>query len=797
MDAGLAWTIVGSVAGAVALPAGVVIGVLQLRQSRKDSDVVPAPVAAGGLSVARRPAAYDAVAAGLVVAGEIPQQPLGWQARHGLMAALEAPAPGSRGVVVRALTGMRGVGKTQLAAAYARSRLTADGSWLVSWIAADTPGTLLAGLAALAEALNLPAAPDAQGAGLAVRHWLEAGGTGCLLVLDNVTDVELVQPYVPVAGAARVIITSNQQSVAALGETVDVTVFTEAEGRAYLAERTGLADEGKAQELGDALGWLPLALAQAAAVIAGQRLGYGDYLERLHRVPVGGLLVPAAAGQYPRGMAAAVLLSLETATAGDGIGASAGVMRLVSVLSAAGVSRQLVRAAARAGALGASPDGCCLAPESADEALGRLASASLLTFTLDGSAVTAHRLVARVIREQLAAAGALAAVCQAAADLLQAQAGSLQETWHANRAAARDLTAQISALAERASACPGDERLTRAILSLRNRASWFLNELGDSADQAIAFAQDLLADYEHLLGPGHRDTLASRNRLANAYLAAGRAAEAIPLYERTIAACERTLGPDDSQTLSTRNNLAVAYLEAGRPAEAIDAHKATLAARQRTLAPGHLDTIGSRHNLAAAYLADGRAAEALPLLEQVIADFEATLGPDHPYTLESQGNLAEAYRIAGRTAEAIDLNQHTLDRSQRTLGLDHPETLARSHNLAVAYRDAGQITAAIDLHQRTLADRERTLGSDHPHVHESRNSLAAAYQDAGRTTEAITLYEFTLSGREHKLSPDHPDVVITQRNLAGARQAASRNQPPSRQALWTLGRRREGPRSPR
>lgn len=57
--------------------------------------------------------------------------------------------------------------------------------------------------------------------------------------------------------------------------------------------------------------------------------------------------------------------------------------------------------------------------------------------------------------------------------------------------------------------------------------------------------------------------MGSRNNLGAAYVAAGRAAEAIPLYEQTQAACERVLGPDHPLTLISPDNLAEAYREAG------------------------------------------------------------------------------------------------------------------------------------------------------------------------------------------------------------------------------------------
>jgi len=67
-----------------------------------------------------------------------------------------------------------------------------------------------------------------------------------------------------------------------------------------------------------------------------------------------------------------------------------------------------------------------------------------------------------------------------------------------------------------------DAELAGALLRLRGWALYHLNALGDSAQQAIAIGEPLIADQERVLGPDHPDTLAARNNLANAYQAAGR-----------------------------------------------------------------------------------------------------------------------------------------------------------------------------------------------------------------------------------------------------------------------------------
>jgi hypothetical protein len=345
-----------------------------------------------------------------VVVGDVPQEPAGFQPRADLLTELDAPSVG-RVSVVRAVTGMRGVGKTQLAAAYARARI--DEEWrLVAWVNAEDPTPVRGGLAAVAAALGLDEGTgDAAAAGRAVRRRLEADGGRCLLVFDNATDPADLLPFLPAAGDARVLITSNEQSVADLGAGVAVDVFTWEEALAFLAGRTGSPDADGARLLAAELGRLPLALAQAAAVIAAQHLDYPAYLARLRAKPVGELLLRESTSEYPHGLAAAVLLALDAVRAGDGTGVCGAVMDLVSVLSAAGVPRAVLHAAGQAGALGgpeqagAPEQAGGVAAEVVDEALGRLAGSSLLTFSAGGGTVTAHRLVMRVIRERLARQG--------------------------------------------------------------------------------------------------------------------------------------------------------------------------------------------------------------------------------------------------------------------------------------------------------------------------------------------------------------------------------------------------------
>ncbi len=704
-----------------------------------------------------------------VVVGDIPQQPPGFLPRPGLLTQLNRA-----GRTVSVVTGTQGVGKTQLAAAYARAKLAA-GWRLVAWVNAEEPGSLHAGLAAVADAAGLSDGGsrwDTADAGRMVRHWLEADGDPCLLIFDNARDPEVLQPFVPVGGAAQVLITSTRQSVASLGTSVPVGVYSPDEALAVLAGRTGQASEEGAAAVAAELGHLPLALAQAAAVIAGEQLRYGAYLERLQALPVQEYLIRVEDQPYPHGVVAAVLLSLQTVRAADQPGVCTRLMEIMAVLSAAGVHRDILHAAGQAGALASG--GHQVAAAVVDRALAQLAERSLLTFSLDGQTIIVHRLVTQVVRDGVVRRERLTAVCRGAASALEARARALAGSQ--DRPAVRDIPEQVAALLDNTAGLAGetDEELAGVLLQLRFFALYYLIQLGDSGSQAVAVGKQLTADLEPILGRDHPYTLNSRNSLAAAYQSAGRPAEAIALFERTLVAQERVLGPDHPDTLISGNNLAVAYQDAGRAAEAVPLFERILGDRERLLGADHPSTLNSRGNLATAYRDAGRTGEAVALFERTLVDREWLLGADHSDTLTTRNNLANAYRDAGRIADAIPLVEQVLAARARLLGADHPSTLTSRNNLAAAYRAAGRVTEAIPLHEQNLAACERLLGADHPKTLASRNNLANAYRDVGRATEAIPLLEQTLAARERLLGADHPSTANTRDNLALAYQQAGR-----------------------
>ncbi|GHH72514.1 tetratricopeptide repeat protein [Streptosporangium violaceochromogenes] len=711
---------------------------------------------------------------GPVVSADIPREPKAFQPRPGVMEELRRAAESGRVAVVCALTGARGVGKTQIAAAYARHR--ARQGWpLVAWVHAETGDQLVAGLDAVAADLGITVpGEDAEAGARRLKRWL-TGQTGrCLIVLDNLSDADLVTPWLPPLGAVQVVISSNHRTVETLGTAVRVEVFTDAEALAFLRERSdrpwGAGDETQARALAEEVGHLPLALAAAAYVVNRQALGYDTYVERLRAVSLQEAFPKVPGDGYPVGAAQAVLLALAEFTSGRTTRVERGLLELMAVLSPAGVPRAWLRRAAAARDLlgGVTGDGAARV----DAAIGALADASLLVLSQDGATVSMHRFIQRVTRDTARKRRRLEKVVGAAAAWVQACGPPIHRVVRdrLDREALIDQATTLH-LHARTLESTGSASPITTVLGLQNQAGQYLEAAGDLG-RAIPLFEQTLTDSIRVLGADHPNALASRNNLAYAYRSAGDLGRAVPLLEQTLTDSIRVLGADHPDTLASRNNLAGAYRSAGDLGRAVPLLEQTLTDSIRVLGADHPDTLASRNNLAYAYLSAGDLGRAVPLLEQTLTDSIRVLGADHPNALASRNNLAYAYLSAGDLGRAVPLLEQTLTDSIRVLGADHPDTLQSRNNLAGAYRSAGDLGRAVPLFEQTLTDRTRVLGADHPDTLQSRNNLAGAYRSAGDLGRAVPLFEQTLTDRTRVLGADHPDTLQSRNNLAGAYRSA-------------------------
>jgi len=624
-----------------------------------------------------------------------------------------------------ALYGLGGIGKTQLAIEYAhRNR---DSYRAIYWISGVEEASLLSGFQDIAKITgcvdtSLNPADVATG----VLSWLREQDNW-LLVIDNLDYVAVVAGYLPdmVSGGHTIITTRNPDATSIPAEGLEVEVLHRDTATELLLTRSKVdraanspAAKTEAAQIVDLLGYLPLAIEQAAAYIREASKDIFAFLASYHENRrVLHLRMPHGNWGYTSSVATTWLLSFDEVAKRNANAVQ--LLQLFAFLNPDDILTDFLRTGKEA--LDHDLQVLVQNDVGLNDALFMLERFSLIRRLKSGKGISIHRLVQAVIQDEMSP-------------------GLLTKNWEifigmCNETFPWELTHETILKCRHYQdqvLIPLTAAPLMKSLPLRQALRCVAKFLAADGKykKAEELAQTAVDISTKISGKEHPDTLADLNLLACTYWYQGRFPDAVTIHEEVLEIRRRILGDNHPDTLKTMNNLSLTYRYQGRFDSAVQLQQQALTASVQLLGEEHPDTLVGMNALGATYRNLRRFEDARRLQERAVELRKKILGEQHIDTLRSMRSLAATLQDEGLWEESVRLDEYVLDVRRKILGDEHPETLVSIHELGITYWYQGR-HSGVRLVEKALAGRKRILGDNHLDTLTSLKDLESIH--AGRS----------------------------------------------------------------
>ncbi|MCJ1306925.1 hypothetical protein MMC25_000569 [Agyrium rufum] len=305
-------------------------------------------------------------------------------------------------------------------------------------------------------------------------------------------------------------------------------------------------------------------------------------------------------------------------------------------------------------------------------------------------------------------------------------------------------------------------------------ANWL--HLDGKYDEAEEACTQILETKTRVLGKEHPDTTASMNSLALILRSQGQWKEAENLHVQVLEIFTRLLGEKDLDTLTSKNNLALSIQSQGRWKEAESLYMQVLEISTELLGEEYLNTISSKHHLALILHHQGQWKETEELRVQVLKIQTRVLGEKHPATLISMNCLAGIFQSQGRFKEAERIQVQVMEAQTSVLGQEHPDTLTSMSNLATIFQYQGRLKEAETLQVKVMEMQTKVLGETHPDTLTSKSNQALLICMQGRLEEAGIAIVQVLEACNKVLGKEHPNKILCMDNLVRIMKVQGRSQ---------------------
>ncbi|KAE8454609.1 hypothetical protein EG329_000232 [Mollisiaceae sp. DMI_Dod_QoI] len=612
-----------------------------------------------------------------------------------------------------ALAGIGGVGKSQIAIEFCYRFRDQHRESHIFWIHVNTVSRMDQAYKEIARKIGIPGISDPNVDTLQlVSDWLSDDAHGpWLLVLDNADDMDiffdknasssstgseqtsLLVKHLPRSSNGSILITTRDKRVgrrlADEEKPIMVSPMDGPESEKLLWSKVddeGSRDKAKSSELLELLGYLPLAITQAAAYISENSISVEEYLEVFHTndSEIQDLLsedLPDHRRESPSSVIRTWKVSFDQIRKQKPRAAE--ILSLMAMLDRQGIPKTLLRKDGEPGV-------------EFTTAFGTLQAFSLVTAEKGGESFEIHRLVQVSTQKWLELHRETAKWQRESLKILAAAFPSGDYgTW----AKCESLSPHAQVVARYSFAC--DQDLLQQAKLLHNM-SWYAQEQG-RYNLAYERGMEALSIQERVLGQKHENTLSSIQSIGIILSKQGKTEAAEEMKRRGRKLYEQVLDPEDPEdphTLITMINRASELTTKGKYEEAEEMHRRVLEIYERVFGLEHPDTLISANNFASGLMSQGKYKEAEEMYRRTLGLSERVLGLDDPNTLIRMSDLASVLVEQGKHEEAEKMHRQTLNLRERVLGPEHPNTLSSMHNLAGVLWDQGKYEEAEEVRRR-------------------------------------------------------------------------------------------------